>query len=44
MRSKLRRELFNRQDKVEAQRNELENQLKQQIDENALFTIELELQ
>lgn len=47
-RSKLRRELFNRQDEVEAQRNklidELESQLKQQIYENTLFTIEWELQ
>ncbi|MBV6390319.1 MAG: RNA polymerase-associated protein RapA [Nitrosomonas europaea] len=46
-RSKLRRELFNRQDEVEAQRNDLieqlEVQLQQQVDEQTLFTIEWEL-
>ena len=46
-RSKLRRELFNRQDEVEAQRNkliwELEDQLKQQVEEKTFFTIEWEL-
>ncbi|WP_029046415.1 SNF2-related protein [Cupriavidus sp. amp6] len=46
-RNKLRRDLFNRQDEVEAQRNELiaqlEVQLQQQIQEQALFTIEWEL-
>jgi ERCC4-related helicase len=46
-RSKLRRELFNRQDEVEAQRNDLisqlEAQLQQQVDEQTLFTIEWEL-
>ncbi|WP_350282369.1 SNF2-related protein [Nitrosomonas sp.] len=46
-RSKLRRELFARQDEVEEQRNkligELEDQLKQQIEENTSFTIEWEL-
>lgn len=46
-RSKLRRELFNRQDDIEAQRNdlitELEQQLQQQIQEETLFTIEWEL-
>jgi ERCC4-related helicase len=46
-RSKLRRELFIRQDEVEAQRNDLisqlEVQLQQQIEERALFTIEWEL-
>lgn len=43
-RSKLRRELFNRQDEIEAQRNDLigqlEAQLKQQVQERMLFTIE----
>lgn len=47
-RSKLRRELFARQDEVEAQRNDLinrlENQLKQQVEERTLFTIEWELE
>lgn len=46
-RSKLRRDLFARQDEVEEQRNkligELEDQLKQQIEENTSFTIEWEL-
>lgn len=46
-RNKLRRELFNRQDEVEAQRNDLisqlEIQLKQQVHEQTLFTIEWEL-
>ncbi len=46
-RSKLRRELFNRQDEIEAQRNDLieqlETQLEQQVDEQTLFTIEWEL-
>ena len=46
-RTKLRRELFNRQDEVEAQRNELiaqlEKQLQQQVEERVLFTIEWEL-
>ena len=46
-RSKLRRELFNRQDEVEAQRNELisqlELQLQQQVTQDVLFTIEWEL-
>jgi hypothetical protein len=46
-RSKLRRELFIRQDEVEAQRNnfisQLEVQLQQQVEERALFTIEWEL-
>lgn len=43
-RSKLRRELFARQDEVEAQRNDLisqlESQLQQQVEEHILFTIE----
>ncbi len=43
-RSKLRRELFVRQDEVEAQRNDLigqlEVQLQQQVEEHALFTVE----
>lgn len=43
-RSKLRRELFARQDEVEAQRNDLisqlESQLQQQVEERILFTIE----
>jgi superfamily II DNA/RNA helicase len=47
-RSELRRELFARQDEVEAQRNDLisqlEVQLPQQVEETALFTIEWELQ
>ncbi|MBQ1784857.1 MAG: DEAD/DEAH box helicase [Gammaproteobacteria bacterium] len=46
-RGKLRRELFNRQDEVEAQRNDLitqlEVQLQQQVEEQTLFTIEWEL-
>lgn len=46
-RSKLRRELFARQDKVEAQRNDLINQLEvqlqQQVEERTLFTVEWEL-
>lgn len=47
-RSKLRRELFLRQDEVEAQRNDLisqlEAQLQQQVEERTLFTIEWALQ
>jgi superfamily II DNA/RNA helicase len=47
MRSKLRRELFARQDEVESQRNDLigklETQLQQKVDERTLFTIEWEL-
>lgn len=46
-RSKLRRELFARQDEVEAQRNDLINQLElqlqQQVEGRALFTVEWEL-
>jgi ERCC4-related helicase len=46
-RSKLRRELFNRQDEVEEQRNnligQLEEQLHQQVHEQVLFTIGWEL-
>lgn len=46
-RSKLRRDLFSRQDEVEAQRNgligQLELQLQQQVEEHMLFTIEWEL-
>jgi hypothetical protein len=46
-RSKLRRELFARQDEVEAQRNELieqlETQLEQRVEEQTLFTVEWEL-
>lgn len=46
-RSKLRRELFVRQDEIEAQRNDLisqlEVQLQQQVEEHTLFTIEWEL-
>ncbi|WP_448133493.1 SNF2-related protein [Stenotrophomonas rhizophila] len=46
-RSKLRRDLFSRQDEVEAQRNglisQLESQLQQKVVEHALFTIEWEL-
>lgn len=46
-RSRLRRELFARQDEVEAQRNDLINQLEQQLEqrikEHTLFTIEWEL-
>jgi len=45
--SKLRRELFNRQDEVEAQRDDLigqlEVQLQQQVEEQSLFTIEWQL-
>lgn len=46
-RNKLRRDLFNRQDEVESQRNDLitqlEVQLQQQVHEQSLFTIEWEL-
>jgi ERCC4-related helicase len=46
-RSKLRRELFARQDEVDAQRNDLisqlEVQLQQQVEERTLFTLEWEL-
>jgi ERCC4-related helicase len=46
-RSKLRRELFTRQDEIEAQRNDLitqlEVQLQQQVQERTLFTVEWEL-
>lgn len=46
-RSKLRRELFSRQDEIESQRNDLigqlEGQLQQQIQEQMLFMIEWEL-
>ena len=46
-RTKLRRELFARQDQVEAERDELitqlEAQLQQQVVEHTLFTIEWEL-
>lgn len=46
-RGKLRRDLFSRQDEVEAQRddliNQLELQLQQQVEEHMLFTIEWEL-
>lgn len=46
-RSKLRRELFSRQDEIEAQRNDLisalEVQLQQQVRQESLFTIEWEL-
>lgn len=46
-RSKLRRELFARQDEVEAQRNDLisqlEMKLQQQVEERTLFTVEWEL-
>lgn len=46
-RTKLRRELFNKQDEIEAQRNDLisqlEAQLQQQVEESTLFTIEWEL-
>jgi superfamily II DNA/RNA helicase len=46
-RSKLRRDLFARQDEVEAQRNglisQLEMQLQQQVEENTLFKIEWRL-
>ncbi|MGI2324590.1 MULTISPECIES: hypothetical protein [unclassified Methylococcus] len=44
----MRRELFSRQDDIEAQRSDLieqlEKQLEQQADERTLFTIEWELQ
>jgi hypothetical protein len=46
-RNKLRRELFLRQDEVEAQRNDLieqlEAQLRQQVEEQTLFTVKWEL-
>jgi ERCC4-related helicase len=46
-RSKLRRELFVRQDEIEAQRNglieDLEGRLEQHVGETALFTVEWEL-
>lgn len=46
-RSKLRRELFERQDEIEAERNslisQLEVQLQQQVQEQTLFTIKWEL-
>ena len=46
-RSKLRRELFARQDEVEVQRNDLieklESQLGQRVQEQTLFTVEWEL-
>ncbi|MDX2300428.1 MAG: SNF2-related protein [Xanthomonadaceae bacterium] len=46
-RSKLRRELFQRQDTIEAKRNDLitqvETKLQQKVQEKALFTIEWEL-
>ena len=46
-RNKLRRELFTRQDEIEAQRNDLisslELQLQQQVREESLFTVEWEL-
>lgn len=46
-RSKLRRELFARQDEVEAQRNDLisqlESQLQQQVEGRVLFTVEWEI-
>ena len=46
-RSKLRRELFARQDEVETQRNDLiaqlEKQLQQQVEERVLFKIQWEL-
>ncbi|MGD1826803.1 SNF2-related protein [Chromobacterium violaceum] len=46
-RSKLRRELFERQDEIEAERNtlisQLELQLRQQVQEQTLFAIEWEL-
>lgn len=46
-RSKLRRELFARQDEVEAQRDDLisqlEVQLQQRVEERTLFTVEWEL-
>jgi len=46
-RTKLRRELFNRQDAIEAERNDLINQLEsklqQEVQEKTLFTVEWEL-
>lgn len=46
-RSKLRRELFVNQDKIEAERNELieelEKQLEQKVEEETVFMIEWEL-
>lgn len=46
-RTKLRRELFNRQDNIESERNELINQLEdklqQEVQEQALFTVKWEL-
>lgn len=46
-RTKLRRELFNKQDEIEAQRNDiigqLEGRLKQQVNEQPLFCIQWEL-
>lgn len=46
-RSKLRRELFERQDKIEAEHNglieQLEQQLEQRVEEKTLFTVEWEL-
>ena len=46
-RTKLRRELFSKQDEIEAQRNDiisqLEGQLKQQVKEQPLFCIQWEL-
>lgn len=46
-RTKLRRELFNRQDAIESERNDLINQLEiklqQQVQERTLFTVEWEL-
>lgn len=46
-RTKLRRELFNRQDAIESQRNDLINQLEdklqQEVQEQTLFTVEWEL-
>lgn len=46
-RNKLRRELFDRQDEIESQRNDLigqlEQQLQQQVEVHMLFTIEWEL-
>ena len=47
-RSKLRRELFARQDEIDEQRNnlssQLEAQLQQRVEERMLFTIEWKLQ
>lgn len=46
-RNKLRRELFNRQDEIELERNELiaqlESQLQQQVQEQVVFTVKWEL-